>query len=223
MRRIEHRMSVNLISNHNDYIQSLLNSDREANILYKELLIGVTRFFRDPEAYEALKRQVIPKLFDIAETRPTNAIRVWVAGCSTGEEAYSMAILLQDYANKFKQRYYDIKVFATDADMQAITVAGAGMYPPSIAADIPQEYLERYFVKEGDQLRIIRELRQKVIFAPQDIINNAPFSRIDLATCRNVLIYFKPEIQAHVLKKIAYSLAPSGFLFLGASEKPGRG
>ena len=221
MRRIEHRMSVNLIANYDDYIQSILSSDREANILYKELLIGVTRFFRDPESYEALKRQVIPKLFDIAETRPTNAIRVWVAGCSSGEEAYSMAIILQDYANKFKQRYYDIKVFATDADMQAITVAGAGMYPPSIAADIPQEYLERYFVKEGEQLRIIREIRQKVIFAPQDIINNAPFSRIDLATCRNVLIYFKPEIQAHVLKKIAYSLAPSGFLFLGASENLG--
>ena len=221
LRRIEHRMSVNLITSHEEYIDSLNNSERESSILFKELLIGVTRFFRDPESYEALKRQAIPKLFDIAETRPTNAIRVWVAGCSTGEEAYSIAILLQDYANKFKQRYFDIKVFATDADMHAITVAGAGVYPPSITADVPEEYLERYFVKEGENYRIIREIRQKVIFAPQDIINNAPFSRIDLATCRNVLIYFKPEIQNHVLKKIAYALAPSGYLFLGSSENLG--
>lgn len=221
LRRIEHRMSVNLVSDHEEYIESLTTSDRELSILFKELLIGVTRFFRDPESYEALKRQIIPKLFDIAETRPTNAIRVWVAGCSTGEEAYSLAILLQDYANKFKQRYFDIKVFATDADMHAITVAGAGIYPPSITADVPEEYLERYFVKEGENYRIIREIRQKVIFAPQDIINNAPFSRIDLATCRNVLIYFKADIQNHVLKKIAYSLAPSGFLFLGSSENLG--
>ena len=221
LRRIEHRMSVNLISTHEEYIDSLHASEHETGILYKELLIGVTRFFRDPESYEALKRQIIPKLFDVAETRPTNAIRVWVAGCSTGEEAYSIAILLQDYAHKFKQRYFDIKVFATDADMHAISVAGAGLYPPSITADVPKEYLDRYFVKDGEHYRIIREIRQKVIFAPQDIINNAPFSRIDLATCRNVLIYFKPEIQNHVLKKIAYSLAPSGYLFLGSSENLG--
>ena len=221
VRRIEHRMSVNLISTYDDYAQSLLESEREATGLYRELLIGVTRFFRDPEAYEALKKQVIPKLFDIAETRPTHAIRIWVAGCSTGEEAYSMAILMHDYANKFKQRYFDIKVFATDADMQAITVAGTGTYPASVTQDIPREFLERYFIKEGDQYRIIREIRQKVVFAPQDLINNAPFSRIDLASCRNVLIYFKPEIQAHVLKKIAYSLAPSGYLFLGSSENLG--
>lgn len=221
LRRIEHRMSVNLISTHEEYIATLQESERETDILFKELLIGVTRFFRDPESYEALKRQIIPKLFEVAETRPTNAIRVWVAGCSTGEEAYSLAILLQDYAHKFKQRYFDIKVFATDADMHAITVAGAGIYPPSITADVPEEYLDRYFVKEGENFRIIREIRQKVIFAPQDIINNAPFSRIDLATCRNVLIYFKPDIQSHVLKKIAYSLAPSGYLFLGSSENLG--
>ena len=221
VRRIEHRMSVNLIPTYDEYAHSLLESERELNGLYRELLIGVTRFFRDPEAYEALKRQVIPKLFDIAETRPTNAIRVWIAGCSTGEEAYSMAILLQDYAQKFKQRYFDIKVFATDIDMHAITTASAGSYPLSIASDVPTEYLDRFFVKEDKQYRVIREIRQKVIFAPQDLINNAPFSRIDLACCRNVLIYFKPEIQVHVLKKIAYSLSPSGFLFLGSSENLG--
>ncbi|MBX2821447.1 MAG: PAS domain-containing protein [Rhodothermaceae bacterium] len=132
-----------------------------------------------------------------------------------------MAILLQDYANTFKQKYFDIKVFATDADTHAITFAGAGLYAESITSDVPKEYLDRYFVKEGNCYRIIREIRQKVIFAPQDIINNAPFSRIDLATCRNVLIYFKAQVQDHVLKKIAYSLAPSGFLFLGSSESLG--
>jgi two-component system CheB/CheR fusion protein len=218
VRRIERRMSIKQIEKLGDYLHYLYQSPSEVNTLYREFLIGVTRFFRDPEAFDYIKEQVIPAIF--ANKKRGDSIRLWVAGCSTGEEAYSYAILLTEYMET-SGRHMDVKVFATDLDKNAIEIAGKGLYPESIAADISPEYLQNYFIKGGDSYIVARRIREMVIFAQQNIITDPPFSKVDLISCRNVLIYLQPVLQKRVISSFQFALNPDGFMVLGTSETVG--
>lgn len=218
IRRIEHRMSVNQIEKLDNYLHYLYQVPSEVRSLYKELLIGVTKFFRDTEAFEFLQQEILPLLFE--GRRQRDQIRVWVASCSTGEEAYSLAILLQEYMEQH-DNYLDVKIFATDIDQDALDYASRGIYPESIAADASWERLRNFFVKKGDTYEIMRHIREMVIFAQQNLITDPPFSKIDLISCRNVLIYFQPVLQKKVLSMFQFALKPNGFLFLGSSETVG--
>ena len=217
-RRIERRMVIHRITSLKDYVHYLQQTPGEVQTLFHELLIGVTRFFRDPEAFEAVQREVIPHLFD---TRLTDeAVRIWVPGCSTGEEAYSLAILISEYA---QERYAGVRVsvFATDIDAAAIEKARAGTYPGNIAADVTPERLARYFTHDGNSYTVKRAIRDMVVFAEQDMLLDPPFSHLDLISCRNLLIYLGAELQKRVLPIFHYALNTQGFLFLGASETVG--
>ena len=178
-------------------------------------MIGVTQFFRDTEAYKILKEEVIPKLF--FDVSPGEPVRIWSAGCSTGEEAYSIAILCKDYLDK-NSLNIDLKIFASDLDKEAIRRASIGLYPESIVADVSAEYLEKYFTKISSGYQVREFIRQIVIFSNHNIITDPPFSKISLVTCRNMLIYFKPEIQNKIINFFQYSLSRGGYLFLGSSE-----
>jgi two-component system CheB/CheR fusion protein len=216
VRRIERRMSVNQLSNLNSYSELLSQSPSEAIILYKELLIGVTRFFRDTEAFDVFNKKVVPELFKSRK----KTIRVWTTGCSTGEEAYSIAILFKEYMDKYSIKA-DVKIFATDIDKEAIEYASNGVYPESIAADVSEDRLSNYFVKESNTFKVSDTIRQMVIFAQHNIIKDPPFSKIDLAVCRNLLIYLQPVMQKKVLSAFSFSLNSGGILFLGSSETIG--
>ena len=218
LRRIERRMAVNQISGLPAYVRYMQDDPREAVILFKELLIGVTNFFRDKEAFEALRDKVIPRLFE--NRSPDNPLRIWVPGCSTGEEAYSIAILCQDFMGTAGKNL-SVQMFATDIDNAAIESARLGLYPNSIAADVPPDYLARFFTRENGSFRMKKEIRDKVVFALQNVITDPPFSKIDLISCRNLLIYLGPELQKRVLPLFHYSLKNEGFLFLGTSETIG--
>ncbi len=218
IRRIERRMGIKQIEKLSDYLHYLYQSPTEVNTLYRELLIGVTRFFRDPEAFEEIKTNVIPAIFE--SKNRGEPIRVWVAGCSTGEEAYSLAILMTEYM-EVMGHHMDVKVFATDLDKNALEFAGKGIYPESIAADVSPERLTTYFVKSGDSYTVARRVRERVIFAQQNLITDPPFSKVDLISCRNVLIYLQPILQKKVLSAFQFALNPDGFLFLGTSETVG--
>ena len=187
---------------------------------FRDLLIGVTNFFRDPEAFKAIEEQVIPKLF---AGKPAGAVvRVWAPGCSTGEEAYSIAILLAERQEAMKQSF-TVQVFATDIDSQAIATARAGVYPASIAADISPERLARFFTAEpdGSAYRIHKGIRDMLVFSEQDVIKDPPFSKLDLISCRNLLIYMGGDLQKKLIPLFHYALNPGGFLFLGTSETVG--
>ena len=218
-RRIERRMAVHQIERITDYVRFLGENSPEVDTLFKELLIGVTAFFRDPPAFETLSQKVIPRLFE--GSRPVDPLRVWVLGCSTGEEAYSIAILLYEHMEAL-QREYDVQVFGTDIDGQAIEVARPGLYPDNIAADVSPERLERFFVQEDSRYRIAKRIRELLVFAPQSLVKDPPFSKLDLISCRNLLIYLKPELQDKVVRLLHYALRPDGFLFLGTSETLGK-
>jgi two-component system, chemotaxis family, CheB/CheR fusion protein len=187
-RRIERRMAVHQIETMDGYVKFIQQTPEEVEALFRDMLIGVTSFFRDPEAFKALEEQVIPKLF--AGKRADAAIRVWVPGCSTGEEAYSLAILLAERQEALKQSF-KVQVFATDIDSQAIATARAGIYPASIAADLTPERLARFFAAEpGDgAYRIHKSIRDMLVFSEQNVIKDPPFSKLDLISCRNLLIY----------------------------------
>ena len=187
-RRVERRMAVHQIERLSEYVRHLQQTPAEVEALFRDLLIGVTNFFRDPEAFAALKEQVIPRL--CADKDAGAAIRVWVPGCSTGEEAYSIAILLQEHMELLKQSF-KVQVFATDIDRQAIEQARTGVYPASIAADISPERLSQFFVLEPDSTayRVHKSLRDLLVFSEQDVIKDPPFSKLDLISCRNLLIY----------------------------------
>ena len=215
VRRIERRMGIKQIEKLGDYLQFLYQSPSEVSTLYRELLIGVTRFFRDPEAFKQIRNEVIPAIF--TSKQRGEPIRVWVAGCSTGEEAYSLAILLTEYMEVHGQ-YMDVKVFATDLDKNALEFAGKGVYPESIAADVSPEYLHNYFVKDDDTYTVTRRVREMVIFAQQNVITDPPFSKVDLISCRNVLIYLQAALQKKVIAAFQFALNPDGFLVLGTSE-----
>lgn len=218
MRRIERRMTVNQILQIDDYVRYLRQNPVEVDTLFREMLIGVTSFFRDAEAFDALKHKMLPRLFeDHAQQHP---VRVWVPGCSTGEEAFSLAILLKEKINQIR-RDYIIQIFATDIDNLAIEKARAGIYPGSIAADVSPERLHQFFSREGNNFHVAQSVREMVIFAVQNVIKDPPFSAIDLISCRNLLIYLNSDMQKRVLPLFHYALKQDGFLFLGTSETPG--
>ncbi|MEX2402665.1 MAG: chemotaxis protein CheB, partial [Balneolales bacterium] len=219
-RRIERRMTVQQISRLEEYVRYLRETPDEVTVLFRDLLIGVTRFFRDPEMFDALKRQVIPGLFE--DKQPGTEVRVWVPGCSTGEEAYSIAILLREHIEGL-DRHYKVQVFATDIDSRAIHTARIGAYPAGIVGDISEERLKRFFTKgpDGDTYRIGKSIRDLLIFSEQNVINDPPFSRLDLVSCRNLLIYMGEKLQKKLIPLFHYALKPDGMLFLGTSESVG--
>ncbi len=218
LRRIERRMGIAQLQSVGDYLAYLQQTPAEVTALYKDLLIGVTKFFRDTEAFDYLQQAVIPALFDRKAHDPV--IRLWVAGCATGEEAYSLAILLREEMAK-RDTVYDVKLFATDIDRGAIEVAGGGLYPASISAEVSEDRLRRYFIDRGGAYQVARELREMVVFAPHNLLKDPPFTKIDLVSCRNLLIYLQPVLQQRVLSYFAFSLIEGGVLFLGGSETVG--
>ena len=218
VRRIERRISVHQFDNIDDYVKLIVDSPTEVNILYKELLIGVTKFFRDPEGFEILKQKVIPNI--LKKKSATDSIRVWVTACSTGEEAYSLAILFKEIMDQ-ENFIGDVKIFATDIDKDSIEYASSGIYPESIVTDVSDERLKKYFTKNNNTFKINDSIRQMVIFATHNIIKDPPFSKIDLISCRNLLIYLLPIMQKKVLTTFSFALQNGGFLFLGTSESIG--
>jgi len=217
-RRIKRRMNIHDITNAALYLRYLQEHPDEVKVLLKEFLISVTSFFREPEAFDVLKKKILPMLL---KNKPENyTIRVWVPGCATGEEVYSIAIILKEYIEELR-RNFRIQIFGTDIDEDAITTARAGIYPSNISIDVDRERLRRFFVKEDTTYRIKKDIRETVIFAVQDVIRDAPFTRTDLISCRNLLIYFDTELQNKILPLFHYSLNPEGVLFLGFSESIG--
>ncbi|MBK8482402.1 MAG: PAS domain-containing protein [Proteobacteria bacterium] len=219
-RRIERRMAVHQIETMQAYVQFVQQTPQELDALFRDLLIGVTSFFRDPEAFKALEEQVIPRLF--ARKSADAAIRIWVPGCSTGEEAYSLAILLAERQETLRQRF-KVQVFATDIDSQAIAAARAGSYPASIAADLSPERLARFFTIDAGEssCRIHKSIRDMLVFSEQNVIRDPPFSKLDLISCRNLLIYLDGDLQKKLIPLFHYALLPGGFLLLGTSETVG--
>ncbi|MBN1968555.1 MAG: PAS domain-containing protein [Candidatus Delongbacteria bacterium] len=217
VRRIERRMTVCQTANLEEYVNYIHNYPSEITTLYRELLIGVTSFFRDPEAFIELSEYVIPKLLQQFGGRE---IRFWIAGCSTGEEAYSLAIVTREAMEKLGISR-DIKIFATDIDKNAILTAGNGVYPESIAADLSPKLLSKYFYQKGDHYKVSRNIREMVVFAQHNLVMDPPFTNIDLVSCRNLLIYLQPILQQKALQMFNFSLNPQGILFLGSSETVG--
>jgi two-component system CheB/CheR fusion protein len=219
-RRVERRMAVHQINRLDGYVKYLQQTPQEVEALFRDLLIGVTNFFRDPEAFAVLETAVIPRIF--ADKPPGSTFRVWICGCSTGEEAYSIAILLQEYVEKLKQNYM-IQLFATDIDKQAIDQARKGFFPLGIANDITPERLSRFFTLEtdGKSYRIHKGIRDMLVLSEQDVIKDPPFSKLDLITCRNLMIYMGGELQKKLIPLFHYALNPGGFLLLGTSETVG--
>ena len=219
-RRIERRMAVQQIEHVDEYIRYLQQNVTEVEALFHDLLIGVTQFFRDPEAFTALQTQAIPQL--LTAKASGDLVRVWVPGCSTGEEAYSIAILIQEQMEALKQRF-KVQIFATDIDSRAIAAARTGVYPASIAADVSPERLARFFTHEAENsvYRIQKDVRDMLVFSEHDLIQAPPFSRLDLISCRNLLIYMSGALQKKLMPLFHYALNPGGLLFLGSSESVG--
>jgi len=217
-RRIERRMALHQIASIRDYVTYAQSTPIEVEALFRDLLIGVTSFFRDPEVFKAIEVAVIPKLF--ADKHGGSPVRVWSLGCSTGEEAYSVAILLAEYQAAATQNV-PVQIFATDIDSQAIATARAGLYPPSIAADVSPERLARFFRLETDGYRVHKSIRDTLVFSEQDAIKDPPFSKLDLVCCRNLMIYMGAELQKKLIPLFHYALNAGGFLFLGTSETVG--
>lgn len=215
LRRVQKRMQVLQIANVAEFLDLLRKEPREIDLLFQDLLIGVTNFFRDPPVFAALEKQVIPQLFQGKAADDT--VRVWVAGCATGEEAYSIAMLLREHAPK-SHAAPKLQIFATDIDEHALEAARIGRYPATIAKDVPRKLLERYFIHEDGTYRIIGDLREICLFSMHNVLRDAPFSRLDLLSCRNLLIYFSPEIQYRLIPLFHYALRDSGYLLLGSSE-----
>ena len=214
LRRVQRRMQVTQTQSIESYAAQLRKDRDEVHHLFQDLLIGVTQFFRDPKEFEALEKE-IPRLFQ--GKGPADQFRVWVLGCATGEEAYSIAMLLAEHLQRIDNGP-TIQIFATDLDARALGAARAGRYSSAIAEHVGAERLTRWFVKEGDTYRVAKELREMCIFSPHNLIKDAPFSRIDLLSCRNLLIYLNAELQNRVIPIFHFSLRPGGVLFLGASE-----
>jgi two-component system, chemotaxis family, CheB/CheR fusion protein len=214
LRRIARRMQVNSIDSLPEYLGFLRTHPGEAGALLQDLLISVTNFFRDRDAFLAVE-QHIPELF--AGKTQSDSVRIWVPACATGEEAYSFAMLLSEYAHRFESPPA-LQVFAGDIDDQAIQTARAGHYPETIAADVSEDRLRRFFVKDHNGYRVRRELREMVLFATHDLLKDAPFSRMDLISCRNLLIYLNRDAQQRALETFHFAAKPGGKLFLGSSE-----
>ena len=217
-RRIQRRMTVRQIPSLDSYLVLLQQDRAELQTLRRELLIPVTSFFRDDEAYEALARQVVDPILSARETG--QPIRIWCAGVATGEEAYSIAMTFLEAFDQ-SRRWPTLKIFATDVEQVNIEAAASGTYPESIAAEVAPEQLERFFTKRGNQFVVKNELRQCIVFARHNLLVDPPFTKMDLVVCRNTLIYFRPQAQERVLRRLQYAIGPKGYLFLGSSESLG--
>lgn len=218
-RRVQRRMQVVQTRKLEDYADRLQSEPDEVHALFRDLLIGVTDFFRDAVAFQSLETSVIPKLFEGRDA--DDEVRVWIAGCSTGEEAYSVAILLREQCEKLLAPP-KVQIFATDIDETAMQVARAARYPASVVKEVSPERLRRFFVHEAGTYRVVKELRDMCIFSTHSVIRDPPFSRLDLISCRNLLIYLKPTLQEQIVPLFHYSLRLGGFLFLGSSENLSR-
>ncbi len=214
-RRIQRRMAVHQVGNLREYLSILRRDDGEGQTLCRELLINVTRFFRDKKCFADLEREVIEPI--IKHSEPNAEIRVWCAGCATGEEAYSVAMLLQETIERLNLPR-SFRVFATDVDQEVISIGAQATYDEYILEDLGQKRVQRFFTVNGGKFQIIPEIRRRVVFAPHDITRDPPFSNMDLVVCRNMLIYLKSDVQAQVLSQLYYSVTPKGYLFLGSSE-----
>lgn len=214
-RRMERRMTLQNTESLVDYVKMLETDPDELDHLYRDLLVEVTQFFRDKDAFDFLKNDVIPKLFEQAS--PDDGLRIWVPGCATGEEAYSLAMLFHEYAQAHK-RNIDVKIFATDVHRSSLEAASAGIYREASVADMPRAYLERYFVHKRNQFVVNQDVRKLVIFAPHNLTKDPPFTKLDLISCRNVLIYLNPATQRKVLTLFHFGLRTGGIMFLGPSE-----
>ncbi len=219
-RRIERRMALHQVDRIATYVRFLQENPQEVELLFKELLIGVTNFFRDPAAWAQLKAQVLPEL--LGKRTAGVGLKAWVPGCSTGEEAYSLAMVFKEVLAEMKRPgSFSLQIFATDLDPDAIERARQGLYPANISADVSAERLSRFFGKEEHGYRVGKEIREMVVFARQNLVKDPPFTRLDFLSCRNLLIYLSPELQRKLLPLFHYSLRPGGVLFLGSSETTG--
>ncbi len=219
-RRIERRLAVNQIEHPGDYLRYLHQNIHEIEALFRELLVGVTGFFRDPEAFDALRKKVIPRIFK--DKNPGDPVRIWIPGCSTGEEAYSLAIMFKEYLEELKQPY-KVQIFATDIDSRAIDRSRQGVYPAGIASDVTPERLKHFFTREtdGHSYKIKQNIRDMLVFSEHNVTSDPPFSRLDLISCRNLLIFLDGDQQKKILYLFHYALNPQSFLFLGTSETIG--
>jgi len=215
LRRVERRLSIKELSGLPDYAEYMRANRDEGQALMKDLLISVTNFFRDPESVDALAKKILPAIF--AKKADNDHVRVWIAGCATGEEAYSLAMILNE-ASSNSQRDTPIQLFGTDLDAEAISIAREGLYSEAEVTDVSPERLRRFFLKEHNGYRVRRELREQVLFAVHNVIKDPPFSHVDLISCRNLLIYLNRNAQSRVLEVMHFALNPTGYLFLGASE-----
>ncbi|HTL92408.1 MAG TPA: CheR family methyltransferase, partial [Steroidobacteraceae bacterium] len=215
LRRVQRRMQVVQIDDIGSYVEFLRNDPDEALSLFNDLLIGVTEFFRDKREFEVLETQVIPRIFE--DKAAGQQVRVWVLGCATGEEAYSIGILIREHMSKLDSAP-QVQIFATDIDGRALAAARVGRYRTSIEDDMSAERLARWFVREGDTYCVVKELREMCIFSQHNVIKDAPFSKLDLVSCRNLLIYLNAELQNRVIPLFHFALLPNRFLFLGNSE-----
>jgi len=217
-RRIERRMTLHRIGKLEDYVKYVQSNSEELQALYKDMLITVTNFFRDHESFEALESRIFPKILE--EKEPRSPIRIWVPACATGEEAYSIAIaLLESLGGKAAEKR--IQIFGTDVDEDSIQHARRGVYPLNIELDVSRERLSSFFIQKDSEYQISRRIRDMVVFSKQNLLRDAPFSRMDLVSCRNLLIYLQPSSQKKVLSILHYSLNPSGYMLLGSSETVG--
>ncbi|HET6805543.1 MAG TPA: CheR family methyltransferase [Frateuria sp.] len=219
LRRVQRRMQVVQADTLDAYIQTLQAHAEESRNLFNDLLIGVTQFFRDPREFEFVQTHVVPRLFE-GKGR-SDSLRIWVLGCSTGEEAYSLAILLREYAATLTAAP-TIQIFASDIDSRALAVARVGRYPQSIVDDVSPERLARWFTREGDTYCVAKELREMCVFSQHSVVKDPPFSRLDMVSCRNLLIYLDAELQSRVVPVFHFALKPGGYLFLGNSENVSR-
>jgi two-component system CheB/CheR fusion protein len=219
-RRIERRMGIHQIHKMGSYVRYLQENSQELELLFKELLIGVTNFFRDPIAWNQLRTLIVPLVLE--NRRQSSVLRAWVPGCSSGEEAYSLAIVLKEAMEDIKpNRKCTIQIFATDLDRDSIDKARQGLYPTTIASDVSKERQKRFFTKDGLGFRVRKEIREMVIFAPQNLLLEPPFTKLDILICRNLLIYLTPEVQKKLIPLFHYSLNPGGILFQGSAETIG--
>lgn len=219
-RRLARRMALHRFEHLSQYVELLDHDAAEAGALYQDFLIRVTSFFRDPESFQVLSEQVLPRL--LAHRAAKEPIRIWVPGCASGEEVYSIAITLLEFMGEAVPPA-GIQIFGTDVSEAAIEKCRAGLYPDSIAQDVSAERLRRYFVKQGSHYLICRSVRDLCVFARHDITRDPPYSRLDLVSCRNLLIYLGAAAQARVMQVFRYALRPTGFLLLGPSESVGPG
>ena len=219
VRRVQRRMQLLQLTRLGDYVKRLQQDGNEATLLFRDLLIGVTNFFRDREAFAALEN-IVPRLFE--GKGADDAVRVWVPGCATGEEAYSIAILLREYADRLIGGVPKIQIFASDIDENALAIARNARYPAIHLRDIPRARLNRFFVREGATYHVVKELRDLCVFSAHSLIRDPPFSRLDLISCRNLLIYLNMDLQAQIIPLFHYALRANGILFLGTSENVSR-